>query len=440
MVFVLSRSKKRLMPCTPKRARLLLERKKAAVFRCYPFTIILKDREDGETQPLELKVDPGSTTTGIALVVHGKNKRKAVVGINLQHRGQRIKNRLLQRRGVRRSRRNRHTRHRESRFLNRRRADGWLPPSLMSRVFNIKTWAKRIQRLSPLSFCAVETVRFDMQKMQDPEVSGVEYQQGELLGYEVREYLLEKWGRKCAYCGKENVPIEVEHIQPKSKGGTNRISNLTLACRECNEKKRDHNVSEFLKRKPEALERILRGAKAPLKDAAAVNATRLVCGNAIQSIGLPSTFWSGGRTKKNRVSQGYPKDHWIDAACVGETGEKIHLPNLKVKNVKATGHGDRQLCLVDKHGFSRSKAMPIRVVNGFKTGDIVVAHVTTGKKIGIYRGKVAVRASGFFNVSTENGVVQGISHRFCRKQHNADGYSYLCCPDSARPGQLVVGM
>jgi 5-methylcytosine-specific restriction endonuclease McrA len=119
----------------------------------------------------------------------------------------------------------------------------------MSRVHNIETWAKRIHRLSPISFCAVETVRFDMQKMQDPEMSGVEYQQGELLGYEVREYLLEKWGRKCAYCGKENVPIEVEHIQPKSKGGTNRISNLTLACRECNEKKRDQNIREFLKKK-----------------------------------------------------------------------------------------------------------------------------------------------------------------------------------------------
>ena len=153
MVFVLSSTKKRLMPCTPKRARLFLERKKAAVFRCYPFTIILKDREDGETQPLELKVDPGSKTTGIALVIHGKNKRKVVVGINLQHRGQSIKNRLLQRRGVRRSRRNRHTRHRESRFLNRHRRDGWLPPSLMSRVHNIETWAKRIQRLSPLSLC-----------------------------------------------------------------------------------------------------------------------------------------------------------------------------------------------------------------------------------------------------------------------------------------------
>ena len=215
MPFVLASTKKPLMPCTPKRARLLLERGKAAVFRIYPFTIILKEREDGETQPVEFKVDPGSKTTGIAVVAQGKTGKKVVAGSNIQHRGQAIKKRLEQRRGVRRSRRNRHVRHRKPRFQNRCRKACWLPPSLMSRVHNVETWAKRIQKLCPISTCTVETVRFDMQKMQNPEVTGVEYQQGELLGYEVREYLLEKWERKCAYCGKENVPLEVEHIQPK---------------------------------------------------------------------------------------------------------------------------------------------------------------------------------------------------------------------------------
>jgi hypothetical protein len=263
-----------------------------------------------------------------------------------------------------------------------------------------------------------------MQKIDNPEVSGIEYQQGELLGYEVREYLLEKWGRKCAYCGKENVPIEVEHIQPKSKGGTNRISNLTLACRACNERKGNQYVREFLKKKPKEAEAILKTAKASLKDAAAVNATRYACGNAIKSIGLPSTFWSGGRTKKNRIAQGYPKDHWIDAACVGETGEKIQLHTLKVRNVKATGHGDRQLCLVNTYGFPRSKASSLRFVNGFKTGDLVFAKVPSGKKTGTHSGKVAIRTSGFFNISTKTGVAQGISYKFCRKLHSADGYSY----------------
>jgi len=423
--FVLSSTKKPLMPCTPKRARLLLERKKAAVYKTYPFTIILKAREDGETQPLELKVDPGSKTTGLAIVLHGKSENKVVTAINLQHRGHTIKSNLEKRRGVRRGRRNRHTRYRAPRFNNRTRCTKWLAPSLMSRVYNVQTWGSRLAKLSPISVCAVETVRFDMQKMLNPEITGKEYQQGELFGYEVREYLLEKWGRQCIYCAKENVPLEVEHIIPKSNGGSNRISNLTISCRICNEKKGSKDIKIFLNKKPEILAKILKTAKSPLKDAAAVNATRYAIGTVLKSLGFPTTFWSGGRTKHNRIKQGYAKDHWIDAACVGISGEKVVIPTkLKVKTIKATGHGDRQMCLVDKHGFPRSKPSAAKSVFGFQTGDIVAAQVTKGKKIGVYKGKVAVRSSGFFNISANKETVQGISYQFCKKLHSTDGYSY----------------
>jgi 5-methylcytosine-specific restriction endonuclease McrA len=91
-----------------------------------------------------------------------------------------------------------------------------------------------------------------------------------LFGYEVREYLLEKWSRQCAYCGVKDVPLEVEHIHPKSKGGTDRATNLCIACSKCNQKKGDKDIAEFLKKKPEVLKRVLSCAKAPLKDAAAV--------------------------------------------------------------------------------------------------------------------------------------------------------------------------
>lgn len=413
------------MPCTPKRARLLLERKKAAVYRVYPFTIILKERVDGETQPLELKVDPGSKTTGIALVGHGEKQKKVVIAINLKHRGSTIKSNLEKRRGIRRSRRNRHTRYRQARFENRSRRTGWLPPSLMSRVHNVKTWANRLSKFSPISFCAVEIVRFDMQKIMRPEISGTEYQQGELFGYEVREYLLEKWGRKCVYCSVENVPLEVEHIQPKSNGGSNRVSNLTISCRNCNLKKASQNIRDFLKKKPDLLTKILKTSILPLRDAAAVNATRYVIGNTIKDLGLPTSFSSGGKTKYNRIQQNYKKDHWIDAACVGESGEKVVIPTkLKAKSIHATGHGERQLCLVDKHGFPRSKPAALKCVFGFQTGDIVSAQVTKGKKVGNYVGKVAVRSTGFFNVSTDKETVQGISYKFCKKVHSMDGYSY----------------
>jgi len=398
----------------------------AAVYKRYPFTIILKDRVGGDVQPVELKFDPGSKTTGIALVGHFERGLEIIFGANLNHRGQKIKKDLESRRANRRARRNRKTRYRQARFNNRRRPKGWLPPSLMSRVFNVETWAERLQRLVPITSIACETVRFDTQKMQNSEVSGVEYQQGVLAGYEVREYLLEKWGRKCAYCGAEKVPLEIEHIQPKSKGGSDRVSNLTIACVRCNQRKSNRSIEDFLKRKPTVLKRIKAQSQKSLKDTAAVNATRYAIGNALKSFGLPVTFWSGGRTKFNRTQQKYPKDHWIDAACVGETGAKVYVPNtLKPLTITAVGHGSRQMCRVDQYGFPRTTAKKQKVVKGFQTGDIVKAVVTKGKKIGTYIGRVAVRASGSFNISTENGTTQGISWKYCQRLQAGDGYNYL---------------
>ena len=138
-VFVLDKNKKALAPCHPARARELLTKKKAAVFRRYPFTIILNERDGGDVQPIELKFDPGSKTTGIALVSQFQRGRMVIWAAELEHRGQRIKSLLDSRRMVRRNRRNRKTRHRQSRFLNRTKPQGWLAPSLMSRVHNCQT-------------------------------------------------------------------------------------------------------------------------------------------------------------------------------------------------------------------------------------------------------------------------------------------------------------
>lgn len=163
------------------------------------------DRADGDLQRIELRVDPGSKTTGLALVTEFKRGSRVIFGANLSHRSQAVRDALKSRRCLRRLRRARNTRYRAPRFLNRTRPKGWLPPSLRSRVDNVQSWGNKLIRFTPLSSVAVETVRFDMQKMENPEISGVEYQQGELMGYEVREYLLEKWGRRCAYCGKDGV-------------------------------------------------------------------------------------------------------------------------------------------------------------------------------------------------------------------------------------------
>ena len=407
------------MPCHPARARQMLKDGKAKVFRKHPFTIILTEREGGYKQDLQLKIDAGSRTTGMALVGHFKRGKRVVWASNLHHRGLQVKSNLDSRRASRRSRRNRKTRYRPARFNNRRRPEGWLPPSLMSRVHNIDTWCARLWRYTPYNAIAFERVKFDMQKMENPEISGVEYQQGELQGYEVREYLLEKWGRKCAYCGAVNIPLEIEHIVPKSRGGSNRVSNLTIACRPCNQEKGSKTASEHGHPNVQKL------AKKPLKDASAVNATRNKLLEILCEIGVPVECNTGARTKYNRIKQGYIKEHWIDAVCVGESGENVFIHSKQNwLEIKATGHGSRQMCRVNKYGFPRTKAKQrAKTVHGFKMGDNVKAVVPKGKYTGTHSGRVAVRSSGSFDIKTATGKVT-VNHKYCHIQHFSDGYTY----------------
>ncbi|PNR88598.1 HNH endonuclease [Petrotoga sp. HWH.PT.55.6.1] len=420
-VFVLDKNKQPLMPCHPARARELLKKGKAAVFRYHPFTIILKDREGGDTQPIQVKIDPGSKYTGVALVADFKRGKKVIWASVIYHRGHVIKKNLDTRRGVRRFRRNRKTRYRKPRFLNRKRKEGWLPPSLISRAENILTWVKRIRRFSPVTSISMELVRFDTQKLQNPEIKGVEYQRGTLYGYEVKEYLLEKWGRKCAYCGKENVPLEIEHIVPKSKGGSDRISNLTLACHECNQKKNNQSIDEFLANNPKKLNQIKARAKGPLKDVASVNATRWYLFNQLKKEGLPIEVGTGGQTKYNREMQNYSKKHWIDAACVGESGYNVQLePDMQVLEITAMGHGMRRICFVDKYGFPKSYRPKERTYMGYKTGDIVLANVPKGKNKGIHIGRIAIRHRPSFLL---NGVGD-VHPKYLTLLQKNDGYGY----------------
>ncbi len=418
-IFVLDTNRKPLTPCKPGVARSLLKAGKASVFRRYPFTIILNKEVDANPEPLELKLDPGSKVTGIAL----KQGNHIIFAAELQHRGQQIKEALLSRRQLRRSRRNRKTRYRPARFLNRTRPEGWLAPSWQHRVDTLMTWVHRFRRLAPVGRITQELVRFDLQLMENPEISGVEYQQGELQGYEVREYLLFKWGRTCAYCGAQNVPLEVEQIQPRSKGGSDRVSNLTMACHSCNQAKGNGDIRDFLSGQPDVLSRLLRQAKSPLKDAAAVNSTRWALFKALKATGLPVTTGTGGQTKFNRLRLNLPKAHWLDAACVGPV-ESLEVLTSKPLLILAKGHGTRQMCGTNKYGFPTRHRSRRQIHKGFQTGDMVTVLVTAGKKIGSYLGRVLCRASGSFDITTASVRVAGISHKYCQPIHSTDGYAY----------------
>ena len=423
-VFVLDTMYTPLDPVHPGRARTLLSSGQAAVFRRFPFTIILKKEvKQPITHPLRLKLDPGSKTTGIAIVNDASGE--VIWAAELTHRGQAIKEALDSRHAIRRSRRKRKTRYRKPCFDNRKRKQGWLPPSLESRLSNILTWVARLSRDCPITTLSQELAKFDMQAMNNPEISGIAYQQGKLQGYEVREYLLEKWNRTCAYCRTKDVPLEVEHIVARANGGTDRVSNLCLACHLCNQKKDTQDISDFLKEKPDVLQRILAQAKASLKDASAVNATRFALYERLKHTGLPVECGTGGMTKFHRMTQGLDKTHWIDAACVGEsTPDVLLVDQVKPLLIKATGHGCRQMCAMDKYGFPRTKPKSAKMVHGFQTGDMIKAIVPSGKKVGTHIGRVLVRASGSFDIQTAQGRVQGINFQYCSAVHHVDGYRY----------------
>lgn len=423
-VFVLDKNYYPLNPCHPARARELLKHGRAAVFRRYPFTIVLQDRtvENSVTHAHRVKIDPGSKITGIAVIQ--ETTGRVTAALEVTHRGQAIRDALLTRRVLRRGRRNRQTRYRQPRFLNRTRKIGWLPPSLESRIANVKTWVQRIRKLCPINTISQELVRFDTQALVNPEISGIEYQRGELFGSEVKEYLLAKWGRKCVYCNVSPVQLEIEHIVPKSKGGSNRVSNLTLACRSCNEAKGNQKLSQFLKRKPDLLNQILAQAKTPLKDAAAVNATRWELNRRLQQTGLSVETSSGGVTKFNRQTRGIEKAHWTDAICVGNsTPKKLLIKGVRPLLITAKGHGRRQRCGTDKFGFPIRHAPSSKFFMGFQTGDIVQANIPNGKYAGTYTGRIAIRFKPSFKLTTE-GKGFDVHPKYLQVIHKADGFAY----------------
>jgi 5-methylcytosine-specific restriction endonuclease McrA len=396
------------------------------VFRLAPFTIILHERTAAQsvTHPLRVKIDPGSRTTGIAVVNDATGQ--VVWAAEVAHRGQQVHERLVARRAIRCNRRQRHTRYRPCRNLNRRRPKGWLPPSLESRVANVTTWVARLRRWCPVGAISQELVRFDTHLLANPEISGVLYQQGTLAGYEVREYLLEKWERTCAYCGATGVPFEVDHIVPHSRpGGTDRVTNLTLACHGCNQAKSNLTPTEWRANDPRG-QQVAERARQPLHDAAAVNTTRWALYHRLETTGLSVETGTGGRTTWNRTQRGLDKTHWLDAACVGaSTPERLLLRGITPLAITATGHGNRQMCGTDRYGFPIRHRSRVKRHFGFAQGDLVRAVVPRPSTYaGTYVGRVGVRASGRFDITDAHTRrhAQGIHHRHCQIVQHADGY------------------
>lgn len=455
-VAVIDASKQPLSPVSAENAHRLLSQERAAVFRWYPFCIILKKTiQSPSPAHLRLKIDPGSKVTG--LVILDDATGEVILAIHLEHRANEIADSMRSRASLRRGRRGRKTQYRPKRFNNRKasRRKGLKQPCLTSRVANIVTWVKRLMALFPIGTISLELVRFDLQKLENPDISGTDYQHGTLWQSELMKYLLEKWEHKCAYCGVsdrdgKDFRWEADHFIARSKGGSDQIRNRVLSCGTCNAKKGDMDAREFLKKQPERLECIQAQMKAPLKDAAAVNSTRNELHRRLKKIGLPIECGSGGRTRWNRLERKLPKDHWIDAACVGaSTPPVLHIEGVRPLITKAVGNGNRQVCRVDKYGFrvknkdgSFIKPREHKRSHGFQTGDIVKVELW---KLKDYQSRAEQwRAKGY--KVTKEGTCVGrmnidsiekgsfyfgrgkervhFNYTYCQTIQRSDGYNY----------------
>ena len=330
---VLNMRGKSLMPTTPRNARKLLEESKAKVVTRMPFVIQLLYATGEAKQDITLGIDVGYTNIGYSAVT----ATEELMAGELKLRNN-IKKLLEKKSGYRKLKRSKLW-HREPRFLNRSKPKGWIAPSLEHKLQSHIKLIKKLKQILPITHVVVEVASFDTQKMQKPEISGVEYQQGELQGYEVREYLLEKWGRKCAYCGKTTIPLEVEHIVPKSRGGSDRVSNLTISCHECNQKKGNQTAAEF------GHPKIQTKGKETLKATAFMNVIRW------KLVNLLDCNWTYGYiTKHNRIKLGLEKNHVNDAFVIAG-GEKQE----RCKTLRGTQTRRNNRCLqTNRKGYKPS--------------------------------------------------------------------------------------
>lgn len=447
MVIVLDKHKRPAGFTTPRRARLLLDKGRAVVHKVYPFTIRVKDidsREFDTRSEYQIKIDPGSKHTGIAIIEQGTNK--VCMFIQIEHRGDIVKMNLDTRRGARRNRRNRETRYRRCKFPNKKgqkntftssRPEGWLPPSVKSVGDNIINWFKKLCSLINITSASLELVKFDTQLMDNPDISGVEYQQGTLAGYELRSYIMEKYNHTCQYCGGASGDSrnEIEHITSKHNGGTNKEENLTVACHKCNSKKGNLNLDQWLeqlkaKENPSELDKtriklitdFLAGHPLQHKNYAAwANSLRFYI---LNNITVETEIGTGGQTAYNRKKLNINKDHHLDALCVATVPDRFYNLNQPVLYVKAMGRGTRLRGNTNACGIITNKFKDnSKRVFKFQTGDIVKANITKGKKIGEYIGRITTTKQGYFLLVGKERVT-GVKHTYCKILQHGDGYNY----------------
>ena len=384
VVYVLNKHGKPLMPCSPCKARKLLRQGKAKVKRTEPFTIQLLYGSSGYTQDITLGIDAGSRHIGVSATT----KKKELYAADVEIRND-ITDKLSTRRQNRRSRRNRKTRYRKSKFQNRVKSKhkGWLAPSIESKINSHFRVVRDVYKMIPINRIVVETASFDIQKIQNPDISGVGYQQGDQLGFDnVREYVLWRDGHICQCCkgkSKDNI-LEVHHIESRKTGG-NSPSNLITLCRTCH--------AGYHKGTVKLPSKIKRGMS--FRDSTFMGIMRWTFYNRLKEIYHNVYMTYGYVTKHNRIKNHLPKEHYIDAYCIaGNFGAERLDYYYYQKCVRKTNRQIHKAKML-KGGKKKLNQAP-KYINGFQLFDKVQ-----------YNGKLYYifgrRSSGYFDIRTLNG-------------------------------------
>ena len=356
---VLTTKRRPLAPCHPERAKSLVTAGKASFKHRRGIRCIILHKSNvpklRNTAKLQLRVNPGSATTGIAVTRDDTDgSRQALMTLEIHHRGKDIHSRMVKRRKHRQGRRYRKTRHRQPRFNNRTRQPDWLPPSILSRYRNTLTWVRRLSRLLPINGIHIETQVFDPQLLRNPEIRGIEYQQGPLYQTNLRTAVLERDGRKCVYCGKsaKRNRLELDHVVPKANGGTDRYDNLVAACIPCNRKKANQTLEAFLRRRPAKLAQIQEKLGMELAAAAHMNIIIPRLLEELTADGWRVTEHSAASTAAGRITCHAEKYHHVDAALLGCPSALSYMPSTPI-TIQATGRGAYQRIMTDKFGTPR---------------------------------------------------------------------------------------
>ena len=314
IVYVLNKNGKPLMPCTPAKARHLLEQNKARVVTRKPFTIRLLWNCEHNVQPVKLGVDAGYKKVGLSAASDKKELLSAEVILRIGM-PKKLQNRAM----YRRSRRNRLW-HRKPRFDNRSKPEGWLAPSIQHKLDSHLRLVEKIKTLLPVTNIIVEVAGFDIQKIKNPDISGIDYQQGEQLGFwNVREYVLHRDNHTCQHCHrkKKDLILQVHHINGKAEGATDRPEELLTVCKTCHD---DHHAGiDIIPKKK-------------IKQFKPETFMSTVRWEIVNILGCKHTY--GHITKHNRIKQGLQKSHVNDAFVIAGGTIQERCKSYIVKQVR----------------------------------------------------------------------------------------------------------